>query len=187
MNSIEWTGGEIWRATGGTLVALDLGVHAVGLAIFRDGVLVHADTVTATRPRPPARAQREAEAIQLAWIVAATVGPGKQHALALEIPVERTGGKRRARTADLISLGIVGGACLAALRPLRVVPVSPAGWKGTVPKETHQPLIWAALTPAEAATVRGDHNAVDAVGVGLWALGRLKGGRSRPPGKGQGI
>jgi hypothetical protein len=57
--------------------------------------------------------------------------------------------------------------------------VEPGTWKGRVPKEDHQPLIWDALMPAERLLLESvmpaglRHNAVDAVGIGLYKLGRL--------------
>lgn len=57
--------------------------------------------------------------------------------------------------------------------------VEPAQWKGCVPKEEHQPMVWGALRPEEHALVASvnppslRHNVVDAVGIGLYALGRL--------------
>jgi hypothetical protein len=57
--------------------------------------------------------------------------------------------------------------------------VEPAAWKGMVPKETHQPRILATLSPEELALVMAvlpagkRHNTVDAVGIGLYHLGRM--------------
>ncbi len=58
--------------------------------------------------------------------------------------------------------------------------VTPAQWKGAVPKEVHQPRILAALTAAEQGVLDAakvaptlKNNVVDAIGLGLWAVGRL--------------
>lgn len=57
--------------------------------------------------------------------------------------------------------------------------VEPGMWKGAVPKEVHQPRILATLTEAERALVMRvlpagkRHNTIDAVGIGLYRLGRL--------------
>jgi hypothetical protein len=55
----------------------------------------------------------------------------------------------------------------------------PGTWKGRLSKELHQPRILATLAPAELALVMAvkppslRHNTIDAVGIGLWHLGRL--------------
>lgn len=57
--------------------------------------------------------------------------------------------------------------------------VEPSVWKGRLPKEVHQPRIMLTLTPEERLIVEAvkpaslAHNAVDAVGIGLFHLGRL--------------
>lgn len=57
--------------------------------------------------------------------------------------------------------------------------IAPHSWKGMVPKEEHQPKILSALSAKERALVEAimpnglRHNAIDAVGIGLNALGRL--------------
>jgi hypothetical protein len=72
--------------------------------------------------------------------------------------------------------------------------VEPGTWKGRLPKEIHQPRILATLTPEELALVMAvkppslRHNTIDAVGIGLYHLGRLtpKTTRlTRPAGKGK--
>ena len=63
----------------------------------------------------------------------------------------------------------------------KVELVFPRTWKGTVPKPIHNKRVLAALTPDELALLPRrprakdvDHNCVDAVGLGLWKLGRLR-------------
>lgn len=85
---------------------------------------------------------------------------------------------------DLIVLAEQLGELLSLYRArgCYVDTVHPRTWKGTVPKEHHQPRILSKLSPAELALVprmpiarRYEHNAVDAVGLGLWKLGRMHG------------
>lgn len=59
--------------------------------------------------------------------------------------------------------------------------VWPRTWKGNVPKEITNRRTIAALTPGEVALVplrprakTPDHNCLDAIGLGLWKLGRLR-------------
>lgn len=85
---------------------------------------------------------------------------------------------------DLIQVAEQLGELLSLYRArgCNVSTVAPRTWKGTVPKDKHQPRILSKLTPAELALVpkmprakRPEHNAVDSVGLGLWKLGRLHG------------
>lgn len=65
-------------------------------------------------------------------------------------------------------------------RPIRYA--TPSKWKGQVPKDIHHERILAVLTPSEIRLVNllsRDRDALDAVGMGLWELGRVgRGGRS---------
>lgn len=62
--------------------------------------------------------------------------------------------------------------------PIKQV-VFPRTWKGTVPKEIHNRRVIAKLDAREVETLHAVkctekklHNVIDAVGLGLWALGR---------------
>lgn len=59
---------------------------------------------------------------------------------------------------------------------------TPEVWKGAVPKHIHQPRILKALTPEERFVLKSVtegmngslvHNVIDAVGIGMFSLGRL--------------
>jgi hypothetical protein len=53
--------------------------------------------------------------------------------------------------------------------------VLPNKWKGNLPKKICKDRCKAVLTPEELARVKTeDHNVWDAIGIGLWYLGRLK-------------
>jgi len=58
------------------------------------------------------------------------------------------------------------------------VGVKPSVWKGQVPKKIHGNRILLALDKEELLRVAsiGNHNTIDAIGIGLWALGRIKRG-----------
>jgi hypothetical protein len=59
------------------------------------------------------------------------------------------------------------------MRKVEVVElVTPAVWKGSVPKEICQSRILKKLEPEELSVLDKNHNAMDAVGIGLWKLGR---------------
>jgi len=83
------------------------------------------------------------------------------------------GRRSKATPQDLMDLNVIAGA-------LGREWVTPAQWKGHAPKEIHQPRILKALDARERELVSCvkppslRHNAIDAVGIGLFALGRLR-------------
>lgn len=101
----------------------------------------------------------------------------------IEIPrVYPRGGKGDQN--DLIDLAIRVGELrgLYRTRGLAVELVAPRTWKGTVPKDIHNLRVLARLSgnelsvlPRRSARAKTlyDHNCLDAVGLGLWKLGRL--------------
>jgi hypothetical protein len=54
------------------------------------------------------------------------------------------------------------------------VGVAPSAWKAQIPKSVHKSRILGNLDPGEfrAIVSPADHNTLDAIGIGLWALGR---------------
>ena len=84
---------------------------------------------------------------------------------------------------DLITLAVGVGEIkrFYEAQSCRVELVWPRTWKGTVPTPVHNKRVLAALTPEELALLPRrprakdvDHNCVDAVGLGLWKLRRLR-------------
>lgn len=81
---------------------------------------------------------------------------------------------------DLIKLAILCGAISEAFRQRRctVLFIKPDAWKGQLPKEVTTARAVARLSDAEMSRVvlpsaAGlQHNVWDAVGIGLWAVGR---------------
>lgn len=96
--------------------------------------------------------------------------------LVIETPRSYTG--KSVKEKDLRGLRQTVDEVVEAMRLLggEVHRVYPSDWKGTVPKAVHQPRIIGALTPHELALLgtvnRPNHDIVDAVGLGLWHLGR---------------
>lgn len=84
---------------------------------------------------------------------------------------------------SLIALAIMVGELKRVYRSFGadVNLVVPTTWKGSVPKDIHNRRVLSHLSPEELARVplrprakTPDHNCVDAIGLGLWKLGRLR-------------
>lgn len=97
--------------------------------------------------------------------------------LVIEIPKfsDQTKGKD---PQDLITLAVNAGQWIQVLRAPDVRRVFPSQWKGNVPKAIHNERVLAKLTPAELAVIpklpaTKLHNVIDAIGLGLFALGRM--------------
>lgn len=82
---------------------------------------------------------------------------------------------------ELLDLAVLVGQLEGFFEKTKVELVSPRTWKGTVPKEIHNRRVLAALRPEELAVLPKrprakdyDHNMTDAVGLGLWKLGRMR-------------
>jgi hypothetical protein len=103
-----------------------------------------------------------------------------------ERPAIRREAKSKGNHNDLIPLAAVGTAVAVMLgnsgvRP-RVLSPIPEEWTGQLPKSTAAGEAWRSprgrriadrLRPEELALVPTQHDCVDAVGIGLWALGRF--------------
>jgi hypothetical protein len=97
------------------------------------------------------------------------------------------GGRQKARPADIIKLATRAGkweGLVSAFVGLEEVEyVEPHKWKGTIAKEVCHARIWSILSADEKATLAKvcegvapskRHNVLDAVGIGLWAVGRYR-------------
>lgn len=86
------------------------------------------------------------------------------------------------RMNDLLSVNIHAGQWIRSVSAAHTRRLFPHQWKGGLSKERHQPRILEALTPAELARLPAlpaskFHNVVDAIGIGLFDLGRMGRGR----------
>lgn len=74
---------------------------------------------------------------------------------------------------DLIKLALLAGGLVGQTVAVHKVLVKPREWKGQVPKKIHNARTLAKLTPSELKLCGGlSHDEIDAVGLGLWYLGR---------------
>ena len=151
------------------LVAVDPGVHACGVAVFlRGGQLERAAYVTCAGGGPVAVAGEVRD-----WF-----GSLVADRIVIERPQVYIPRLMKGDPNDLINLAMVVGALLATLHGPGET-VLPASWKGQVPKDIMVNRIKKRLAPEELAramlpkTKDLQHNVFDAIGIGLWAVGRL--------------
>lgn len=183
------------------LAAVDPGLERCGLAIFEHGKLIDTALITAN-PKPPAMAGEveRAQAVATATIrrfvacspsegtvVGALVGAR----LVVEWPRIYMPGKSKGAGRDILVLACVDGAlaALAASRGAVVTQVTPDTWKGQLLDKLMMGRVIGTgaaddrLSPPErliavsaldgiAASLR--HNVIDAIGIGLYALGRFE-------------
>jgi hypothetical protein len=141
------------------LVAIDPGENS-GIAVFHFSRLVRCecgnpDTYPTLRPAPM---------------------PGPWF-LQIEIPLysDQTIGKD---PQALIKLAINAGRWIEKMHAPIVRTVYPSQWKGQVPKKIHNGRVLAKLDQAELSLIpklpeTKLHNVIDAIGLGLFALGRI--------------
>lgn len=135
------------------LVAIDPGART-GIAEFRDGIL-HAAGVSSFQALVTGRGIFEG---RIVVEVPDRVEPG--------IPL-----------ADILLLARRAGGLGYRFSPGPEF-VGASLWKGSVPKKIHNSRVLALLSDSERAILPSrDHNMIDAVGLGLWALGRMRRGR----------
>jgi len=159
-----------------TMLAVDPGkFHAAG-AVFVDGRLKRSGLFE-TPLRDPATA-----GLDLGSSLARFVGGYEIESLVVEYPIVYPRGPGDPN--DLLALAYVAGVLVGVLKPLSPRLVTPNRWKGNVPKK----VIRLRVLGDRAAGVEGrlskdeveilgddpSHHIVDAVGIGLWALGRLR-------------
>lgn len=161
------------------LLAIDPGKRHCGVAIFRHGRLINAATVHTTQTDPMGLARRVWD-----WYVNVRVPYGSDGTVA--VVVENPQSYRTdAIDEHLESLRNTITAIEELISPLRPHKLRPFTWKGNVPKPIHHARLARILGP-EASVILGQppqifHDTWDAVGLGLYALGRTgRGGRAAP-------
>ena len=159
------------------LVAVDPSTEATGVATFEDGKLIYVEILRGIG----------LGADGMIFDIVMSLRDYDSDDVIIESPtVYRRGGKGDAN--DLIPVAIIAGAAACALvnhtRVLRQIPiefVEPRTWKGSVPKDIQNKRDLKKLSPEELELFhrmlrkepRGlINNAADAVGIGLYKLGR---------------
>lgn len=160
------------------ILAVDPGLRVCGVATFEDGFLkTAAEVKTLTK---------DAEAGPLAWggmadAICAAVGEDRRFgAVVVELPQVYRGPLLKGDPNDLLHLvGVLGHLCGQLEAHCGVGEVEfhhyrPAEWKGQVPKAIHHERIQRRLSKSEITVWPKGHNAKDAVGLGLFHLGRME-------------
>jgi len=149
------------------LMAIDPGTKATGWALFRLQRLVAAGLY---------RGKHAAETI--GQIQAAPIYD--LDVLIVERPQVYDRHRTKGDPNALIPLAMIGGAAAGVHGWAELRAPHPNEWKGAISKEIHHPRILAELRPEELAVVEAmkgvpaslRHNVLDAIGLGLWGLGR---------------
>jgi hypothetical protein len=155
-------------------VAVDPGVVKGGLAIYIDGLLVRAETVRAPTPRAwaaklvdsVASVLRGLEGADVEWVV--------------ERMVKRRGKAVKHSDLDRVERSVEALKDMIRQSPSvrgRIVRVKPEAWKAQIPKPICHARSQKILSHTERLSILDTgHDALDAVGIGLFHIGRAKRG-----------
>lgn len=157
------------------MICIDPGLRGCGAALFHEQKLIEARYISnpeKTR-RGPVAWRAMADAIMNTW---GWMGPVTSD-MYLEVP-QVYGGPRAEDPNDLIDLAGVDGAIASRYASSNLNFFLPRQWKGQVPKDKMTQRIKEQLFDFELARVKSagakDHNTYDAIGIGLFVLGRLE-------------
>ena len=144
-----------------TLLAIDPGLQKLGWAFFTDQTLTRAGL---------SRTSCIVSDLQELVDIHARNLPCAEASVVEQMWVYPGGGKGDPN--DLVRIAIVG-ACLAERKADSCSFVPAWKWKGQVPKEIHHARTRKILNEEENLLLtRANHDTMDAVALGLWALGR---------------
>ena len=151
-----------------TLVSIDPGKTALGWACFNNQVLAHCGLI------------RSKSIFGMANVINNTLGGLYPDDVVIEIPQVYQQRMGKGDPNDLIDVGIVAGMVTSVLGEFdQIQMIRPRRWKGTRPKNICNALTLKTLDVDERkvfeeieviASLR--HNVIDAIGIGLWRLGR---------------
>jgi hypothetical protein len=156
-----------------TLLALDPGIRGIGVAYFDSGVLRYANYLK----NPVLEGDGPEAWFGMADAVYAELKSREMRVDAYACEYPQIYRVSKGDPNALIPLAAVSAACGAVLPIQKCVGFLPRQWKGQLKKEKHHPMILAALSEAERATILETrktlvHNVIDAVGIGLFYLER---------------
>lgn len=167
----------------GSLLALDPGLRVSGVSVWHDGRLKWAGLVRGAdtgRGAPAWREMANSVGYQMRAVLSWVNTGWHLDKVAVELMQSYDAKHQAGDQNDLIELAGVAGAVVGLFADASAVSYTPREHKGQVPKEVHNARVQKKLTPEERAAVEECapslmHNVWDAVGIGLFQLGRLKG------------
>lgn len=166
------------------LVALDPGIRGCGLALFDHMGYLHA----ASYVKNPVKKGDDLDAVlgMVNAVVVQCLRPLLPDYIAERMQIHRQG-KRKGDPNDLVPLGGIATGVAMELHAHTARWVYPREWKGNIPKpEPGEPLgeyliyqrVMDRLSESERSTIQYhgalSHNVIDAIGIGLFQLGRFK-------------
>lgn len=167
------------------LLALDPSINSPGIAIFRDRVLFFAGKVKLPRGLEATCTSIGERWFKVADAIAQQALAQVNHipfdAFIFERPQIYRGDRSKGDPNDLVGLAAIGAGVAMRIRPSKFWSPTPADWTGQIQKRTSGSAkdspralrIMSRLDEVELERVPNQHDAIDAVGLGLWALGRL--------------
>lgn len=161
--------------TSNRILAVDPGVMGTGWAVVEEGeklILRSSGTITPTRKDAP-----WLERLQfVSWSFDAVMVSIPVDSVVIESPAFHSGvaGLAVAATGSLTKLAMLTGSLIAKVqaRDLPLVLATPSQWKGQLPKD----VTWKRckkILDYYGNVARTTSHARDAVGIGLWALGKF--------------
>lgn len=156
------------------LVAIDPALRTSGVAIFDNGILVSAYYVV-----NPAKGARDAHAwAQGGQAIYNSLRPWIIDELVIEVMQAYPGG-RGGNPNDLLQVSGVAGAVASLLGNIPKYSVLPRIWKKQLPKNVCHERLRKVLSKEEIlaitpGTQKLQENTWDAIGIGLWRLGRWR-------------
>ena len=158
------------------LLCVDPGLRGCGVAEFKGLDLTRAAYVK----NPVEHGRGYAAHVSMGRAVAAWAGVERFAAVHIEHPRIYPGaGQQKGDLNDLLDVVAVGSAVATFFTPdANLVTVFPSDWKGNVPKDMMTERIRRALEDGERGRIEKCpaslmHNVLDAIGIGLWKMGRI--------------
>lgn len=158
------------------MITIDPNLRGCGVAVWHEGAALHGKLVYAEYvPNPRAKGRGYEVYRALAEKVAASTQ--YHHFWVIEMPVVYPK-MPKTDLNDLLDVMGVGSAVSALCRATMVEHVMPSTWKGNLEKKKMLERIRSKLTAEELAVVQKTNaddteDILDAIGIGLWKLGRL--------------
>lgn len=151
------------------ILAIDPGLRVLGAALFIKGKLAQAHVI-----KNPCKTERGPKAwVAMANAVITEVGRQVDDCV---VELMQLYAKGKAKPDDLMQLYGVAGAIVHASNASYYEGYLPKEWKSNVPKNIHNKRVLEKLEGRELHCLPPDssflHNAIDAVGIGLFYLGR---------------